>query len=94
MGDEGCRDIDSIARWGGEEFVILMTEMNIKDAMLKAKKICEIIENHLFHTVGKLTCSFGVSSYNSTDTAYSLFKKVDKALYISKENGRNQVTTA
>ena len=87
------RDIDSIARWGGEEFIILMTETNIKDAVVKAKKICTRIENHSFNTVGKLTCSFGVSMYEINDTALSIFQKVDKALYTSKENGRNQVTT-
>ena len=85
------RESDVFARWGGEEFVLLMTETTID----KAKKVCDNlrvkIENLKHKTAGKVTSSFGVTQVLEDDTIESLFKRCDDALYKAKDNGRNRV---
>jgi PleD family two-component response regulator len=58
----------------------------------EAEKIRTIIANFNFPHVKQITCSFGVTEYKKGDTKHSLLSRADKALYISKENGRNQVS--
>lgn len=80
------------ARWGGEEFVILLANTSIDKAVQIAEKIRIAIESHYFKEVEKITSSFGVSQRTENDTKESLVARADEALYHSKENGRNQVT--
>ena len=85
------RDSDIFARWGGEEFVILMPKADKTNALKKAELIRNAIQIHTFDEVGHLTCSFGVSNYELGDSDLTMFKRADNALYLSKENGRNRV---
>ena len=87
------RDSDILARWGGEEFIILMPKADKNNSNKKAEKIRKIIESYEFSTIKKLTCSFGVTQYRDGDTESSLFNGADEALYLSKSNGRNRVTS-
>jgi diguanylate cyclase (GGDEF)-like protein len=89
---KSIRDGDIFARWGGEEFVILLPGTDIKMAIKIADKIRNIIKEYTFDTVKKITCSFGVTSYQAEDTQDTFIKRADKALYYSKENGRDKVT--
>ena len=86
------RQTDYFARWGGEEFIILTTDTPDSEAMVLADKLQIIIEETLFDTVGKVTCSFGVSKLDSGLTYTESIHNADKALYYSKHNGKNQVT--
>lgn len=89
------RDEDIFARWGGEEFVLLSDTANLKSTKIIAEKLRERISEHVFVSVGSLTCSFGVSSPTDTSTTFdALFKYADTALYQAKENGRNRVVSA
>jgi len=88
------RGSDIVARWGGEEFVILMPQTEVHDACTKADLIREEIAVHNFTCMEKVTCSFGVTVYTLGDTPQSIFKKADEALYSSKKAGRNRVTLA
>ena len=81
------RDQDIFARWGGEEFVILLQS----DAYELANRLRKEIESFPFHTAKKLTCSFGISHYHEHDTDTSMMKRADKALYQAKQSGRNTV---
>jgi len=81
------RDHDIFARWGGEEFIILLQS----DAYELAERLRREIERFPFHTVKKLTCSFGISHYRKNDTDSSIIKRADKALYRAKQNGRNTI---
>lgn len=85
------RGTDTFARWGGEEFVILMSETHIQDA----QKVCETVRKHiekLMHPIaGNVTLSIGVTEMTSNDTSQSIFTRCDKALYTAKTNGRNRV---
>lgn len=85
------RDSDSIARWGGEEFIIIFPNTTVKEAYVKAETIREKIDKSLIYENLKITCSFGVVSYIESDDKDSLFKRVDDTLYKAKNNGRNKV---
>jgi diguanylate cyclase (GGDEF)-like protein len=85
---------DQIFRYGGEEFVVLLSRVNAKIASQLAEKICREIERDYFvhgKKELKVTISIGGSIITQDDTELSLFKRADKALYRAKNNGRNQV---
>jgi len=88
---ETIRSADLFARWGGEEFIIVLPETNHSQAKLLAEKLRLIIEKHSFVITARLTCSFGVAQLHKDDTEASLLKRVDTALYSAKDNGRNRV---
>ena len=85
------RDSDIVARWGGEEFVVMLPQTNIDQAVLVAEKLRATVEKHKFDTVKHITCSIGVSQFHKRENKETLFKKADKALYKAKHNGRNRV---
>ena len=85
------RVTDTFARWGGEEFMRILPNNSIEQSIKIADNIRQIIENHSFVDGLKVTCSFGVSEFKDDDTGESLLKRVDDALYMAKENGRNRV---
>lgn len=84
------RGCDIFARWGGEEFVILLPQTDLRDGLVMAQKCCEIIANHPFKSVGRVTASFGVAEYSSGE-GNDLLKHADHALYEAKKSGRNCV---
>ena len=84
------REDDIFARWGGEEFMIILnTDINVAEKF--ANKLRKIIEEHHFKYVDKITCSFGVARYKKEDDSIRLLKRVDTMLYSAKESGRNCV---
>lgn len=87
------RESDSLGRWGGEEFLIICAQTNIDEAMKLAEKLRKKIENFEFNVVGTCTASFGVSQIHKDDEIKDIFQRIDEALYISKENGRNQINS-
>ncbi len=91
---EHVRQIDLVARWGGEEFCIILPSTGIEHAVILAEKIRTAVENYDFEKVGRLTISAGVALYNGRETPSGLVKRADKALYEAKSSGRNCVKTA
>lgn len=84
------RETDSVARWGGEEFLILLLDATEEQAIVMANNLREKIET----TTGdptKITCSFGVCQYREGIRLTKLVGLADEALYYAKENGRNRV---
>ena len=91
---------DLVARYGGEEFAIIL----LNTTLVNAKNIAENIraeiavkriqrkDNH--ESIGKITMSFGVARYFRSEGAESFLQRADRALYMSKRNGRNAVTEA
>ena len=82
---------DVVARWGGEEFMVLMPQSDIQAAREAAEKLRLAIAAHHFDQVNELTASFGVAAFEAQDDLNSLLKRVDDALYRAKEQGRNRV---
>ncbi|MBN2816809.1 MAG: PhnD/SsuA/transferrin family substrate-binding protein [Campylobacterales bacterium] len=85
------RKTDTVARWGGEEFVVLLPNTSLADAKNLAENLRVKIESKLFEDVGHLTSSFGVSEYLEGEKSTEFLERVDKLLYEAKANGRNLV---
>lgn len=91
---ECVRDCDMVFRYGGEEFVILLSETPLDDAGDIAERIRGAIENHTLAydmQAINLTASLGVSSLRGNDTIDSFIKRADQAMYQAKARGRNRV---
>lgn len=86
-----ARETDTIGRWGGEEFLIILPHTGIKDARQYAEKIRESVDTHVFPVVKHITSSFGVSEFKNGDTVDALVSRADEALYRAKSMGRNRV---
>ncbi len=85
------RAADTIGRWGGEEFIIILPETDLEGAAILAEKLRKTIELSDFENAKSITASFGVAQCQEEDTMEILIEKADKALYVAKENGRNRV---
>lgn len=86
------RTTDIFARWGGEEFIIVLDTTDLLQAQNITDNLRKEVENSKFKTVDKITVSIGVSEFKTkNDTFESVFKKADEALYQAKTNGRNRV---
>lgn len=89
---KGCiRENDTFARWGGEEFMILLPYADLEIAYNLAERIRDTIEKSRFADVGNITCCFGIAQFFPGDTVERFTKRVDKALYKAKQRGRNRV---
>jgi diguanylate cyclase len=88
------RSTDFIARFGGEEFVVLMPETSTSEAKIIAEKMRIKIEESPFNFKKEpvqITVSFGISEFAEGETAAEVFSRADKALYEAKDKGRNKV---
>ncbi|WP_324171662.1 diguanylate cyclase [Sulfurimonas sp.] len=86
---KNVREDDFVARWGGEEFVIIANHVSVKDLERLTKKLQKVIAKTSFTPVPKLTASFGLSIYIEGDGEETLFRRVDNAMYAAKKDGRN-----
>lgn len=86
------RTTDYVGRYGGEEFIVLLPNANKDDAYKIAEKIRKKIENsNLIGGDAKLTISGGIATYPQDGSQQiEIIEKADQALYMAKENGRNQ----
>ena len=85
------RTTDTFARWGGEEFVMILPNTTKQNAAIVAEHLRGDVQKIQHKTAGGVTASFGVSQYEANDTEKSMYEKCDAALYRAKENGRNRV---
>jgi two-component system, cell cycle response regulator len=92
------RTTDIVARFGGEEFVVLCEQTDEAGALLLAERIREELERTSFTSpMGQfsVTCSLGVATFPEDGADWdTLFKAADEALYVSKRAGRNKSTMA
>ncbi len=90
---EDSRQEDLIARWGGEEFIMMLPGISAKEAAIFAERLRHRLEEITFPDPDtRLTASFGVSEFQPGDTSTSFIERADQALYEAKRLGKNQVT--
>jgi diguanylate cyclase (GGDEF)-like protein len=92
--NNNSRSTDILFRWGGEEFIMLCPEADEKNILKYAETLRQKIELHEFKTIGNKTVSIGITLLKNDDNIDSLVKRADEALYIAKNNGRNQIVFA
>lgn len=91
---KNTRTDDIIARWGGEEFLILLPNTDINGGNILAKKLCEKIAelSQRYENGVKISISFGVTAGDPSNTSHSqLLAEADARMYRAKDSGRNQV---
>ena len=88
---KSVRKIDTLARWGGEEFVFLLPETGLDKAVFLAEKLRHLLIRIKFLEIGNVTASFGVVTYHTCDTADKIIQDADNMMYKAKEEGRNCV---
>lgn len=89
---EGLREIDTIGRYGGEEFLVVMPNTTKEQAIHIAQRVRQRVEAHSFIALNeRITISLGLTLYVTGSSKIELFKKVDELLYEAKREGRNRV---
>jgi len=85
------RNDDIFSRWGGEEFLLLLCDISLDDAIKKIEFIRILIDAFNFTDIGHLTISIGVAYTDEKDSVHTLLKRADEALYEAKKYGKNRV---
>ena len=92
---DSLREMDIIARWGGEEFVLLLPDIDIKNG----EKLAQRIRLGMEHNIkiqdilsDNITVSIGITKFQEEDTVDTIVKRADDAMYTSKRTGKNKVT--
>ena len=80
-----------VARWGGEEFILMLPQTNIEQAFFVGEKLRATIEKHKFDDVKHITCSIGVGQFHQNEDKDTLFKRVVEGVYNSNKTGINRV---
>lgn len=89
---DSIRETDIFARWGGEEFALLLPDTDKMQAAELAERLRKKIESHIYGDIEKMTCCFGVVQLEKADSMDSLFERVDNKLYEAKKTvGKNKV---
>lgn len=93
LAKDTVRQSDELARWGGEEFLVVAPETSRSGSRKLADRLREAIEEYEFEAGERVSASFGVSKLRPRDSATTLVKRADVALYRAKTRGKNRVET-
>ena len=85
------REIDLLARWGGDEFMVLLPNTGREDALVVASKLQAWMASEPICPHGSTTMSFGLAEYQRDEQKESLMVRADRALYQAKQLGKNQI---
>jgi diguanylate cyclase (GGDEF)-like protein len=85
------REYDLLFRVGGEEFVVVLRNVDVATAAMVFERFRKLVESHYFPQVGQITTSIGVTVIGPADLPVTAMDRADQALYHAKENGRNRV---
>jgi diguanylate cyclase (GGDEF)-like protein len=90
------RKLDTAYRYGGEEFTVILPETSCEEAMLVAERIRNVVQSEVFLPETdkeiSITISIGATQYVENEELSTFIQRADKAMYLSKQKGRNQVT--
>lgn len=84
------RKADLLARWGGEEFILVLPQTTLAHALTAAEKMRALVQAQVFEH-GRVTLSAGVALHAPTETLEATINRADRAMYRAKEAGKNQV---
>jgi diguanylate cyclase (GGDEF)-like protein len=84
------RSVDTVARWGGEEFIILLMQSDESGARQAGGKICSAISSHDFSS-GRATVSVGIAIHDQSELLDETISRADRAMYQAKREGKNRV---
>ncbi len=87
----GLRSVDTVCRWGGEEFLLICHETPLEQAAQLAERLLQQVREHRFPCQRALTASAGVATVMPGDTVARLVQRADEALYAAKHSGRDRV---
>jgi len=85
------RKSDIVARWGGDEFILLLPDSDLNKSVEISESIRQAIENKMFSKAISVTCSFGVTSMNDKSTFETMIREADDLMYKSKKLGKNRI---
>ncbi len=88
---KNIKERDIFARWGGEEFVVIFPDEDLKGATICAERLRKVIADQPFDKAGHISCSFGVASFKGESDSNVILKRADDRLYQAKNSGRNKV---
>ena len=84
------RETDVIGRWGGEEFLIVTPDINVRQCFLLCEKLRKLVQSHIFEEMNSaVTISIGIAEFILNENIDNFIERADKAMYFSKEQGRN-----
>jgi diguanylate cyclase (GGDEF)-like protein/PAS domain S-box-containing protein len=88
---ENTRSTDIVARWGGEEFLILLRKTTLEGALKLAEKLRKEMQKIVIHPIPPITISIGLAEYNKNESLNDVVARADDALYEAKAEGKNRV---
>ena len=86
--------MDVLGRWGGEEFIVLLSSTEANEALEVAEKLRSTVENYRgfpYHETTPLTISIGVTGYRDDMSIEQMAELADRAMYVAKRSGKNRV---
>jgi diguanylate cyclase (GGDEF)-like protein len=89
---KNTRRIDTVARWGGEEYLLLLSKTTVSEARIVAKKIITQLHQYVFEWEGQalnVSLTYGVTEYHFSEKIHETIKRADSHLYLGKRQGRN-----
>lgn len=91
---KSLRQSDVVGRWGGEEFIVILSHTSVNEALHVAEHLRQAVNTYPFIEAFPVTISIGVGEFKNTEEVHECIKRVDTALYRAKEEGRNSVVLA
>ena len=91
MVSKSIRKTDVVARWGGEEFILILPELNEEQALMVTEKLRKDFAAFEFKDIPKVTVSAGITICHADDSKKEMLKRVDDAMYQAKKAGRNTI---
>ncbi|MBT4163175.1 MAG: GGDEF domain-containing protein, partial [Gammaproteobacteria bacterium] len=97
VAEQVTREVDCVARIGGEEFILVLSGTNETDAVTVARRLAEGLRDMHVSRIEpryRISASIGIAEYRSSESIQQLLDRADRAMYDSKRNGRNRIVVA
>jgi two-component system, cell cycle response regulator len=93
MVQKELRSSDIFARWGGDEFIMLLPYAGLEQAVSMAERIRDRVLSYNFNQIGQVSCSFGIAMFEKGDDHNKIIQRVDSRLYKAKREGKNRIVS-